>query len=369
MAAVSNNAVRRDRLRVLLAQREIEAAVVTRLVNVRYLSGFTGSNAALVIRENGADLLVTDGRYADQAATEAPDVELLVDYPARTGVRLPVAVHGVARLVSSGERRVGFEDHDVTVELYQAITEAAPDVTFTSIEHGVEQLRMVKDEVEIAALRQACDISDQALADVLKTVREGMTERDVARRLDARMREYGADGPGFRTIVASGPHSAIPHHQPTDRQLERGDLVKIDFGACYAGYHADETRTFVLGVAADWQREIYELVAAAQLAGREALRDGASARDVDAASRRVIADAGYGEHFTHGLGHGVGLEIHEDPFLGYSATATLADRIPVTIEPGVYLPGRGGVRIEDTLLVGVEGAESLTRTDRDLALL
>lgn len=369
MASVANHAVRRDRLRVLLAQRDIEAAVVTRLVNVRYLSGFTGSNGALVVREDGADLLVTDGRYADQAAAEAPDLELLVDYPARTGVRLPVAVHGVKRLPGSGERRVGFEDHDVTVRLYQEMTQAAPDIAFTSIEQGVEQLRMVKDDVEIAALRQACEISDQALADVVKAVREGMTERDLARKLDARMREYGADGPGFPTIVASGPHSAIPHHQPTDRQLERGDFVKIDFGACYAGYHADETRTFVLGTAANWQREIYELVAAAQRAGREALRDGASAKDVDAASRRVITDAGYGEHFTHGLGHGVGLEIHEDPFLGYSATATLADRIPVTIEPGVYLPGRGGVRIEDTLLVGVEGAESLTRTDRDLVLL
>lgn len=369
MASEANHAVRRDRLRVLLAQREIEAAVVTRLVNVRYLSGFTGSNGALVVREDGADLLVTDGRYADQASAEAPDVELLVDYPARTGVRLPVAVHGVKRLVSSGERRVGFEDHDVTVRLYKEMTEAAQDIAFTSMEQGVERLRMVKDDVEIAALRQACEISDEALADVLKAVREGITERDLARRLDARMREHGADGPGFPTIVASGPHSAIPHHQPTDRQLRRGDFVKIDFGACYAGYHADETRTFALGKAAAWQREIYDLVARAQRAGTEALRDGASAKDVDAASRGVIDAGGHGSHFTHGLGHGVGLEIHEDPFLGYSAMATLADRIPVTIEPGVYLPGRGGVRIEDTLLVGVEGAESLTRTDRDLALL
>lgn len=365
----ANHAVRRDRLRVLLAQRDVEAAVITRLVNIRYLSGFTGSNGALVVRENGSDLLVTDGRYGDQAKAEASDVELLVDYPARTGVRLPVAVHAVKRLVASGERRVAFEDHDVTVAQYRGMTDAAPHTDFVSLHRGVEELRMVKDEVEIAALRKACAISDQALADLVPGIREGITERDLARKLDAKMREYGADAPAFPTIVASGPNSAIPHHQPTDRFVERGDLVKIDFGARYAGYHADETRTFVVGVAAGWQKEIYELVVAAQQAGKRALAPGARAKDVDAASRDAIAEAGYGDQFTHGLGHGVGLEIHEDPFLGCSATVTLASRIPVTVEPGVYLPGRGGVRVEDTVLVDDEGAESLTRTDRELTVL
>lgn len=369
MASGANHAVRRDRLRVLLAQRDVEAAVVTRLVNIRYLSGFTGSNAALVVRENGSDLLVTDGRYGDQARSEAPDLELHVDYPARTGVRLPVAVHAVNGLVATGESRVAFEDHDVTVAQHRGMTEAAPDTELVSLSRGVEELRVVKDEVEIAALRKACAISDEALADLLPSVREGLTERDLARKLDAKMREHGADAPSFPTIVASGPHSAIPHHQPTDRLLERGDLVKIDFGARCGGYHADETRTFVVGVAAGWQKEVYELVLAAQQAGKEAIVPGVAVRDVDAASRQVITDAGYGEHFTHGLGHGVGLEIHEDPFMGYSATATLASRVPVTVEPGVYLPGRGGVRVEDTVLVGADGAESLTRTDRELTVL
>ncbi|MQA79870.1 MAG: M24 family metallopeptidase [Streptosporangiales bacterium] len=369
MGSGPNHAVRRDRLRVLLAQRDVEAAVVTRLVNVRYLSGFTGSNAALVVRENGADVLVTDGRYGDQARTEAPDLELFVDYPARTGIRLPIAVHAVERLGTTGERRVAFEDHDVTVSTHRAMVTASARTELVSLDRGVEELRMVKDDIELAALRKACAITDQALGDLLPSVHEGMTERDVARRLDAKMREYGADAPGFATIVASGPHSAIPHHQPTDRLLERGDLVKIDFGARYAGYHADETRTFVVGVAAGWQKEIHQLVQAAQQAGRDALGHDVPAKDVDAASRGVITEAGYGDRFTHGLGHGVGLEIHEDPFLGYSATATLANRIPVTVEPGVYLTGRGGVRIEDTVLVGAEGAESLTRTDRDLVVL
>ncbi|MQA01523.1 MAG: M24 family metallopeptidase [Streptosporangiales bacterium] len=365
----ANHAVRRDRLRVLLAQRDVEAAIVTRLVNVRYLSGFSGSNGALVVRENGADLLVTDGRYADQAVTEAPDLELYVDYPARTGVRLPVAVHAAKQLVASGERRVAFEDHDVTVAAHRAMVDGAAELGLGSLQRGVEQLRMVKDEVEIAALRRACTISDQALTDLLPGIREGITERDLARKLDAKMREHGADAPGFPTIVASGPNSAIPHHQPTDRLLQTGDFVKIDFGARYAGYHADETRTFVVGVAAGWQKEIYELVVAAQHAAKQALVPGVAAKDVDAASRAVITDAGFGDRFTHGLGHGVGLEIHEDPFMGYSSTATLASRVPVTVEPGVYLPGRGGVRVEDTVLVDAEGTESLTRTDRELTVL
>ncbi|MGH3099055.1 MAG: M24 family metallopeptidase [Streptosporangiales bacterium] len=369
MVSGANHAVRRDRLRVLLARQDVEAALITRLVNVRYLSGFTGSNGALLVRESGDDLLATDGRYASQAGQEAPDVELLVDYPARTGVRLPLAVHAAHRAVQCGVRQLGFEDHDMTVAVHQALCDAVPDLSLTSLDHGVERLRMTKDEAEIEALKRACEVSDQALADVLPAIREGLTERDIARKLDARMREYGAEGPGFPTIVASGPNSAVPHHQPTDRLVQRGDFVKIDFGARQAGYHADETRTFVVGAAADWQREVFDLVAAAQQAGREALGPDVPARDVDAASRKVIEGAGYGEQFTHGLGHGVGLEIHEDPYLAYTATATLADRIPVTVEPGVYLRERGGVRIEDTLLVRPDGSESLTRSERELIVL
>jgi Xaa-Pro dipeptidase len=183
------------------------------------------------------------------------------------------------------------------------------------------------------------------------------------------MREGGAEAPAFETIVAAGEHSAIPHHEPTDRPLRRGDLLKIDFGARYRGYHADMTRTFVLGEPADWQRDLHALVARAQAAGREALAPGAELPQVDAAARTVIAAAGHGEHFGHGLGHGVGLQIHEAPTIGYAATGILADGTPVTVEPGVYLPGQGGVRIEDTLVVRPGGAESLTTASRELVVL
>jgi Xaa-Pro aminopeptidase len=184
------------------------------------------------------------------------------------------------------------------------------------------------------------------------------------------MLEAGAEAAAFDSIVAGGPHSAIPHHTPTDRPLEPGDLLKIDFGALHAGYHADETRTFVVGAAAqDWQRDLHALVAQAQRAGCEALAVGASLREVDEAARSVIRDAGHADHFGHGLGHGVGLDIHEVPFLGATADGSLVDRTPVTVEPGVYLPGRGGVRIEDTLVVRTGGPVSLTMTTRELLVL
>ncbi len=184
------------------------------------------------------------------------------------------------------------------------------------------------------------------------------------------MYDGGADAIAFETIVASGPHSAVPHHRPTDRVVERGDFLKIDFGAAYRGYHADCTRTCVVGAEpADWQREIYDIVAAAQRAGCEALLPGAERIGVDKASRAVIDEAGYKEQFGHGTGHGVGLEVHEAPTLGYSATGTLAGRMTVTVEPGIYLPGRGGVRIEDTLVVRADGPELLTPLTKELLVL
>jgi Xaa-Pro aminopeptidase len=183
------------------------------------------------------------------------------------------------------------------------------------------------------------------------------------------MLDHGADGRAFETIVAAGVNSAVPHHRPTENVLGRGDFVKIDFGALVSGYHSDMTRTFVLGAAVNWQREVYELVAAAQQAGREALDVGTQLCEVDGAARRVIADAGYGEYFGHGLGHGVGLQIHEAPGINSAAAGTLRAGSVVTVEPGVYLPDRGGVRIEDTLVVGERGPELLTRFPKDLAIL
>jgi Xaa-Pro aminopeptidase len=350
---------RRDRLRERARTAGLDAVLVTRLVNVRYLTGFTGSNAALLVPADGPDVLCTDGRYTIQAGLQAPDVELLIERSSATA------------LAARGFGRLGFESHDVTVDLHAALAERAGG-ELVSIRRAVEELRAVKDDVEVELLRQACAIADRALADLIAAggLRAGRTEREVGRDLDARMLDHGAEAPSFETIVATGPDSAIPHHRPEDRPLERGDLVKLDFGAEYGGYHSDMTRTFVLGAPAGWQREIYELVAAAQAAGRAALAVGADVRAIDAASRDVIAAAGRAEEFGHGLGHGVGLEIHEAPALSPLGAGTLVDRMAVTVEPGVYLPGRGGVRIEDTLVVR-EGAEPelLTRTSKDLTVL
>jgi Xaa-Pro aminopeptidase len=355
------HADRRDRLRDLWRALDVDAALVTRLVNVRYLTGFTGSNAALLLTERGA-VLATDGRYTTQAGAQAPDVELLIERECAAGL--------VARSAQDGVRRLAFEAHDVTVEAHAGLQAIDGSPELLGLGHAVEALRTVKDDDEIALLREACGIGDRALRETLDGIAPGHTERDVARRLEGAMVDLGADGIAFETIVASGPNSAIPHHRPTHREIERGDLLKIDFGALYGGYHADCTRTVVVGREPDaWQREIYDVVRAAQRAGRHALKSGADVRDVDAAARGVVADAGYGDQFPHGLGHGVGLEIHEAPLMGYRASGRLAARTPVTVEPGVYLPGRGGVRIEDTLVVTDGVADLLTTMPKDLMVL
>ncbi len=354
-------AARRDRLREQLG--DLDALLVTAPSNVRYLTGFTGSNGAvLVARSAGDDLLATDFRYVTQAGLESPGLGLLVERQ--------VAVGLLTAARDSGATRVGFEAAHVTVASHGTLLSAVAGVDLVATEGSVEALRQVKDDGELEALARACSISDQALAALLPEVAVGVTERALARRLEWLMLDLGADAISFETIVAGGPHSAIPHHDPTDRPLGRGDLLKIDFGAAVGGYHADETRTFVVGADPEpWQAEIHALVALAQRTGVAALGVGVDVRDVDHAARSVIADAGHAEHFGHGLGHGVGLDIHEAPMIGYAATGILGDRTPVTVEPGVYLPGRGGVRIEDTLVVRTGGPVSLTTTTRELLVL
>jgi Xaa-Pro aminopeptidase len=229
---------------------------------------------------------------------------------------------------------------------------------------------MVKSDDEIATLRRACVATDAAVAAALARVGVGITERQLSRWIDDALTDL-ADGPGFDTIVASGPNGSIPHHRPTDRGVEAGDFVTIDCGALIDGYHADWTRTVLVGAhdPADWQSEIYDVVRSAQQAGIAALSPGAPAAAVDAAARSVVNEAGFGDYFVHGLGHGVGLQIHEAPYLGASSVDRIALGVPVTVEPGIYLPGRGGVRIEDTVVVRADHVESLTTTSRDLLVV
>jgi Xaa-Pro aminopeptidase len=361
---------RRDRLRDRLVAADLDAVLVTDLINVRYLSGFTGSNAALLISASHVTpVLATDGRYRTQAAQQAPDAEIVIERAC--------GPHLVARAAASGVRRLGFESHVVTVDAHRRLLEAAGETALVAAPGTVEALREVKDAGEVALLRLACEAADAALGDLIAGggLRPGRTEKEVRRDLEALMLDHGADGPSFETIVATGAHSAIPHHRPTDALLADGDFVKIDFGALVSGYHSDMTRTFVLGRAADWQRDLYDLVATAQRAGTDALAAGVTLKDVDAASREVIADAGYAENFGHGLGHGVGLQIHEAPGINSAAAGTLLAGSAVTVEPGVYLPDRGGVRIEDTLVVGpvtgtgTDTPDLLTRFPKELAVI
>ena len=358
-------AARRARLSDLLVERGLDAVLVSSLVNIRYLTGFVGSNAGLLVAADGAvpAVLATDSRYAEAAQGGCPDVEILVERDTGPGLAA----------LAEGRRlgRLGYESHQVTVDGFRALQDAARELDLRRSDRVVEALRAVKDDVEIAALRAACAAADAAFADALPTIRPGVTERTLAADLEGRMRRHGSEAPSFDTIVAAGEHSAVPHHRPTDRPVRLGDFVKIDFGAVVDGYHSDMTRTVVVGEPASWQRDVYDLVAAAQQAGVDEVTDGIATALVDRASRRVVEAAGLGERFIHGLGHGVGLEIHEAPALGSGSAGTLVRDMVVTVEPGVYLPGRGGVRIEDTLVVPAGGGapERLTLTTRDLLVL
>ncbi|MGC4955309.1 Xaa-Pro peptidase family protein [Actinomadura citrea] len=356
---------RRRRLAALVADRGAAALLVTRLVNVRYLTGLDSSRAALLVPADGPAVLATDGRYAGMAAQVCPELPVVVDRQ--------VAEALVTRAAEDGHGRVGFEAHDLTVEHHTALLDldlpAGAAAELVPLGRLVEQLRMVKDEEEIGLLREACAVTDRAFEAVLPEIRAGVTERAVAIALERAMVDHGAEGPAFESIIASGPNGAVPHHHPGGRELQRGDLVTLDFGALYGGYHADMTRTVAIGEPAAWQRDLYDLVHRAQAAALAAALPGADTKDVDAAARDVIAEAGHGEAFTHGLGHGVGLEIHEAPLMGYDKTGKLMDRVPITAEPGVYLTGRGGVRIEDTLVVRTGGPELLTTTTKDLLVL
>jgi Xaa-Pro aminopeptidase len=359
-----DHGLRRARLAGRFAELELDALVLTRLPNVRYLTGFTGSNAQVVLAGDGETVFLTDGRYGEQAQHEVPDVARTV-YTA--GYPRPL----VRAWRSLGATRVGFERKGLTYEQWEQLTEVAEGAELVPVGAEVEALRRAKDPEEIGLIAAAQEAADVTFERVILGggLREGRTEREVAREVDAAMLDVGADERAFETIVAFGPSAAEPHHDPTDRPLSRGDVVKIDFGGLMGGYHSDMTRTVAFGEPDVRLREIHDLVAAAQRAGIAAARAGASSVDVDAAARSVIGDAGYAEEYPHGLGHGVGLEIHEAPFMRWDAEVELPQGAVVTIEPGVYIPGLGGVRIEDMVEVTAEGCREIPRSTKELVVL
>lgn len=354
-------ASRLDRLRSALEPAGCDALLVTHLTSIRYLTGFTGSAATLLVLADGA-LFVTDGRYRDQAVEQLAAAQVDVE------VEVPSTVSGQREAVrgrASGVGRLALEAEHVTWDAqrrYAAEWFAGADLVPTV--GLVEELRSVKDPGELARIELACTIADRALERVRHRLAEGPTEVELGLELDTEMRRLGASDVSFETIVASGPNGARPHARPGPRRLVEGDLVVLDFGALVDGYHSDMTRTFQLGAPTDLQRRMWEVVAEAQAAGVAAVAAGVPVAEVDRACRAVIERAGWGDAFVHSTGHGVGLDIHEAPRVAQTSDATLAAGQVVTVEPGVYLPPEGGVRIEDTVVVTDDGCQVLTRTPR-----
>ena len=356
-------AARIPRLRDLMGDAGCDALLVTHLTNIRYLTGFTGSAGLLLVRSDDV-LFVTDGRYRDQSR-EQLDAN-------GVGGRIEIsATEQESKLAEAGRGidRVGLEATHVTWSAKRRYGAKVFDgATVVATEGLVERLRAKKDHGEIARIEAACRIADDALALVLPRLKDEPAERDFGLELDFTMRRMGASNVSFETIVASGPNGAKPHARPSDRRVREGDLVVIDFGALLDGYHSDMTRTVSIGEPTETQCRMDSVVRAAQAAGVAAVRPGVTGRDVDKVCRDLITEAGWGDAFLHGTGHGVGLDIHEDPRVAGTATATLEPGHVVTVEPGVYLPEHGGVRIEDTVVVTEDGCRPLTTAPKELVL-
>ncbi|MFJ4835147.1 M24 family metallopeptidase [Streptomyces sp. NPDC088747] len=362
-------AARRERLRERCTAGGSATALVTRPANVRYLAGAAPRGAVLLLGR-GEDLLFCGGRPTGDEEGR-PDQALRVQALPGPGGDPAVAAADVA--LAQGAESLAVEEHHLTMARHRAIGSVAPRLRLADLGGAVEQLRVVKDEEEISCLRIGAEIADQALGELLESILVGRTERHLALELERRLVDHGADGPAFATSVGTGPNSGRRGHRPTDRRVEEGDFLSVCLGAAYRGYRCEIGRTFVIGTSpADWQIELYDLVFAAQRAGREALTPGAAYRDVDRAARQVLDSAGYTEGLPPLTGHGVGLEIDEEPQLAPAAMGKLDACVPVTVEPGVHLPGRGGVRIDDTLVVRPEadgGPELLTITTKELLAL
>jgi Xaa-Pro aminopeptidase len=357
---------RLERLRAGIEAARVDALLVTELPNVRYLTGFSGSAGVLLVTGRTA-LLVTDGRYRTQAAEQLADAD---------GGAIELCVGGLqaqrealcAAATAADVRRLGLEAEHVTWSAKHRWAQDLGPAQPVATSGVVEALRQVKDAGELARMARAASIADAALGEVLPLLGERRREDEVALALDTAMRRLGAEDRAFETIVASGPNAAKPHARPTRRVIVEGDPVVVDFGAVFAGYRSDMTRTFCVGGEPPGTlARVFEVVGAAQAAGVAAVRAGVATGDVDRACRDLIADAGWRDAFEHGTGHGVGLDIHEAPAVGPGSTAILASGVVVTVEPGVYLAGIGGVRVEDTVVVTDDGCRTLTRFPKDIA--
>ncbi|MBP7929559.1 MAG: aminopeptidase P family protein [Acidimicrobiia bacterium] len=354
-------ASRLDALRRAMAQSDLDAVLVTSLTNIRYLTGFTGSAGMLAVTPDGATF-TSDGRYDEQAheqlSAAGVDAEIIIsNTEQRVGL---LARCGDAQRVGLEAAHISWASADQYRESWFPKSEVVPTKEL------VEGLRIVKDAGEVDRIRAACAIADDAFAELRPQLATGLTEREFAIRLETAMRSMGADGLSFEAIVAAGPNGAKPHARPSTRTIEPGELVVIDFGCIVDGYCSDMTRTVSVGEPSPEARRIFDVVLQSQRDGRERVRAGVAASEVDAACRTVIADAGWGDAFIHGTGHGVGLDIHEEPRVSGSSSDVLVAGNVVTVEPGIYISGLGGVRIEDTVVVTEDGCEILTTSPKDL---
>lgn len=351
-----------ERLRKEAGLQTGEALLIQKPSNIYYLSGFAGEGQLLITSNEAA--VMTDFRYTEQAGREAPGFPVY-EISNQRGYNQ----YTKELMEKWGVTTLRYESDYVTVEQFDKMRAAMPDFSFAPMQGEPEALRRVKDEKEADFIRKACDISCRAFQYIVGEIREGMTEKEIRLKLDFKMLELGGQALAFDTIVASGENGSLPHAVPGERRVKKGDLITLDFGARYGGYCADMTRTVALGQPSPKLKEIYDIVLSAHLAAEKALAPGKKCRDIDSVARDMIAAKGYGDYFGHGLGHGVGIDIHEMPRLSQLCDETLAVGHVVTVEPGIYIPGLGGVRIENTCLITENGAESFVYAPRELLIL
>lgn len=341
------------------SELRLDAALISSPHNLRYFSGFAGGEGYALIGD-GFGYLFVDSRYTEEAKSESPDFNVT-----------EFGANGVCAEIEKvikkfGIRRIGFEDKNVSYCDYIGLSKRLADIELVPLGNRADLKRMIKTEAEIGRLRTAEKIGESALAETLPYIKPGERECDIAAELEYRMKKKGAEGTSFDTVAVSGEKSAMPHGKPNEKRLEYGDFLTIDFGCVYKGYCSDMTRTFAIGEISKEQRRIYDTVLSAQREGLKSIRAGAGAADCDAAARAVIRDAGYGSYFGHALGHGVGVEIHELPTLSPKSKFILKENMAVTCEPGIYVPGVGGVRIEDLVIVKKDGYDNLSSFDKEL---
>lgn len=350
-----------DKLRLVMQEKGLKALLITNATNRLYMTGFTGSAGYVLITDTKAYLL-TDFRYMTQAPQQAPAYEVVE--------HAPKAMDTVKQLLDQqGLKKVGFEQNDLTYGTYLATAQALSGIELVPTDGLVEQLRIIKDASELAVMQEAADLADRTFTHILNFLKPGAKEIDIALEIEMFVRKNGAASTSFETIVASGERSALPHGKASDRILQSNEFVKMDYGAYYKNYCSDITRTVVLGKPTDKHKEIYNIVLEAQLEALDKIRPGMTGKEADALCRDVITRYGYGDYFGHGTGHGLGLEIHEEPRLSRLGHTVLTPGMTVTVEPGIYLPGFGGVRIEDDIVITDSGIKIITQSSKDFIVL